>query len=253
MNLLPDDVGAISAIVIIIASFFTSALTAGLGLGGGIALLAIMSGLLPPIAVVPIHGVAQLGSNFGRFALQRHYIDWSIIQWFVIGTAFGTFVGGHMYVALPEWVLRAGVAAFILWTVWGPKPSGFRAGNVSFLGTGAVGSFLSMFFGATGPIVAGMLTTTTLDRLQFSATHAACMVAQHGLKIVVFAILGFAFADWVPLLIALVSFGFLGTWTGTKILQKSSEQTFQKGIKAALSVMAVYLLVVAAYTALKIS
>jgi len=253
MIILPDDVTLLSACLVMIASFFTSALTAGLGLGGGLMLLAIMSGLLPPLAVIPIHGVAQLGSNLGRFVIQRHHIQWNILWWFLLGAILGAYAGGRVYVSLPEWILRAGVAIFILGAVWGPKPAGFAPGKFSFFGTGLTGSFLTMFFGATGPIVASMLNATKLNRLQFSATHAACMVAQHCLKILAFGLLGFAFYEWIPLLAAILFFGFLGTITGTRILQNSSEIIFKKGLKAVLTVLALYLLVAAIIAIFKIN
>ncbi|MEZ5980679.1 MAG: hypothetical protein R3C54_00005, partial [Parvularculaceae bacterium] len=58
-SLTPEGVSPIIAALVVFTSFFTSALTASFGLGGGLALLAVMSALLPPIAVIPVHGVAQ--------------------------------------------------------------------------------------------------------------------------------------------------------------------------------------------------
>ncbi|MEL7486060.1 MAG: hypothetical protein AAGJ87_02465 [Pseudomonadota bacterium] len=67
----PEEISPIAAGVVIIISFFTAALTAAFGLGGGLALLGAMSALLPPAAVIPVHGVAQMGSNLSRFSLLR--------------------------------------------------------------------------------------------------------------------------------------------------------------------------------------
>jgi hypothetical protein len=36
------------------------------GIGGGAALLAVMASLVPPAALIPVHGVVQVGSNLGR-------------------------------------------------------------------------------------------------------------------------------------------------------------------------------------------
>ena len=61
--ILPDGVALWAAVFVVFASFFTGALTAAFGLGGGLALLAIMSAVFPAAAVVPVHGAAQAGAS----------------------------------------------------------------------------------------------------------------------------------------------------------------------------------------------
>ena len=246
MSFLPEGLPLWAAIAVIGASFFTAALTAAFGLGGGLALLAVMSAVFPAAAVVPVHGVAQLGSNAGRFFLQRKDVLWPIALWFTAGGVIGATLGGRLAVDMPVWALRAGVGAFILMTVWGPKPKSFSPGVKTFFGTGAVAAFLTMFFGATGPIAATMLSASKLNRLKITATHAACMTAQHGLKILVFGILGFAYGEWAAIILAILLAGFAGTTLGTRYLRQMPEQVFQNGFKAILSVVAIYLMLAAA-------
>ncbi len=247
----PEGVSPLAAAAVVAASYFTSALTASFGLGGGLALLAIMSALFPPAAVIPVHGVAQLGSNLSRFTLQRKDVVWRIVLWFALGGVIGTLAGGRLYVALPEEALKAGVGLFVLYTVWGPKPKGFAPGVRTFFFTGAIAAFLTMFFGATGPIAASMLGTTKLDRMRIVATHAACMVAQHAMKTLAFGFLGFAFAQWALLMIAIVGAGFLGAWSGTKLLRAMPEAKFKQGFRAVLTFFGVYLLAAALLSALR--
>ncbi len=244
-TLLPEGLPLWAALGAIIAAFFTTALTAAFGLGGGLALLAVMSAIFPAAAVVPVHGAAQLGSNAGRFYLQRRDVVWPIVLWFTVGGLLGAGLGGRLAIEMPVWALRAGVAAFILYTVWGPRPKGFSPGAKTFFVTGAVGAFLTMFFGATGPIAATMLSATKLDRLGRVATHAACMVAQHGIKIIVFGALGFAFADWAVVITAILLSGFAGTVIGTHYLRQMPEVHFDRGFKMILTLIAIYLLVAA--------
>ena len=227
-NFLPDGLPLWAAFAAIFAAFFTAALTAAFGLGGGLALLAVMSAVFPAPAVIPIHGIAQLGSNAGRFYLQRQDVVWRIVLWFSAGGLVGAFLGGRLAVEMPVWLLRAGVAAFILYTVWGPRLKMKTPGVRTFFTTGAVGSFLTMFFGATGPIAATMLSATKLGRLNIVATHAACMVIQHGFKITIFGLLGFAYGEWALLIVAIVVSGLAGTALGTHYLRKMPEQTFSK-------------------------
>lgn len=246
ISLLPDGLPLWAAFAVILASFFTAALTAAFGLGGGLALLAVMSAVFPAPAVVPIHGVAQLGSNAGRFYLQRKDVVWPIVVWFTAGGLIGAAIGGRLAVEMPIWALRAGVGAFILLTVWGPRPKSFSPGVSTFFATGAIGAFLTMFFGATGPIAATMLSAAKLERLNIVATHAACMTAQHGLKIVAFGLLGFAYGQWAIIVSAILLSGFAGTAIGTRILRRMPEKTFAQGFKYILTAIALYLLAVAA-------
>ncbi len=242
---LPEGLPVWAGFAAIFAAFFTAALTAAFGLGGGLALLAIMSAIFPATAVIPVHGVAQLGSNAGRFYLQRRDVVWPIVLWFSAGGLIGATLGGRLAVEMPVWALRAGVAFFILYTVWGPRPKGFSPGAKTFFATGVVGAFLTMFFGATGPIAATMLSATNLGRLNIVATHAAAMVMQHGLKIIIFGVLGFAFAEWAAVIVAILLSGFAGTAVGTHYLRRMPEATFKQGFKIILTLIAMYLLAAA--------
>ncbi len=241
-SLSPDGVSALAAGAIIIIAFFTSALTAAFGLGGGLALLAAMSVLFPPAAVVPVHGVAQLGSNLSRFFFLSRHALWPIVAWFSAGAVIGSLLGASVAVSLPEAVLRFGVGVFILVTLWGPKPPSLSAGGGAFFAGGAVSSFLTMFFGATGPIVATILSVARLDRMQTVSTHAACLVVQHSLKTVAFGAIGFAFAPWAPLILAIILAGFAGSYAGTRLLKRLPEKAFKRGFRFLLSAIAVYLI-----------
>lgn len=251
VQFLPEAVPAWAAFIAVFAAFAAAALTAAFGIGGGLILLAVMSTVFPAAAVIPVHGVAQIGSNAGRFILQIRDTVWPIALWFTAGGLLGALLGGRLALEMPVWALRGGVALFIIYTVWGPRPKGFAPGAVTFFTTGAIGSFLTMFFGATGPIAATMLSATEYDRLKIVATHAACMVAQHGLKILVFGALGFAYGPWVWLIIAMLGFGFIGTWIGTRFLRRMPEEIFRRGFKWVLTIIAIYLLA-AAFMALAI-
>lgn len=245
LQFLPDGVPLWAALLVIAAAFLSAALTAAFGLGGGLALLAVMSAVLPAPAIIPIHGVAQLGSNFGRTLLQLRHAVLPIAFWFTAGGVIGALAGGRVAVEMPVWALRVGVGLFILYSVWGPRPKNFSPGIRTFFLTGIIASFLTMFFGATGPIAATMLGATKLDRLALTATHAVCMTAQHAMKILVFGALGFSYGPWFWLVLAILAFGFAGTFLGTRLLNRMPEAQFQKGFKYILTAIAAYLLAAA--------
>lgn len=242
---LPDAVPLWAAILVVFSSFFTGAITAAFGLGGGLALLAVMSAVFPAGAVVPVHGAAQAGANAGRFYLQRREVIWPIVLWFSLGGLIGAGFGGRLAVETPVWLLRGGVGAFVIWTLWGPKLKGFAPGKATYFTVGVVTGFLTMFFSATGPIVAAMLSATALGRLNIVATHAAAMVIQHIMKITAFGLLGFAYGEWAWLLGAILISGFAGTYMGTHYLRAMPEETFRKGFRFILTAVAVYLLAAA--------
>lgn len=245
-DLLPDGLSASAAAIVIFSSFFTSALTASFGLGGGLALLAIMGALMPPAAVIPVHGVAQLGSNASRLLLQWREVVWPIVLWFALGSALGVVIGARLFVEIPERLLQALIGAFVLLSLYGPKPRGFSPGGATYFSTGAVSAVLSMFVGATGPIAAAMVAVAKLDKLKTVATHAGAMTMQHAMKSVAFGFVGFAYADWAAIIVAVVIAGFLGAAAGTHLLRNMPEQKFRKGFMIVLTFFGVYLIAGAA-------
>ncbi|MEX0759478.1 MAG: sulfite exporter TauE/SafE family protein, partial [Tistlia sp.] len=231
LALLPPDLGPWPFLLLSAVSFFTSGLTAAMGLGGGVALLAVMATLLPPLALIPVHGVVQWGSNAGRAAIQWRHVAWRLVLPFVVGSLVGALVGGQMVIALPGWLLKSVVALFVLYATWAPK---LRLGDLKPLAFGvggALATFLTMFVGATGPFVGALLAPKPLDRLQLVGTFAVCMTLQHGLKILAFGLLGFAFGPWAGLIVAMTATGFLGTLAGTRLLRRLPERTFRTGFK----------------------
>ena len=245
-SLLPQGVSALAAVALVALSLATSALTAAAGIGGGLVLLSVMASFLPPVIVIPIHGVVQLGSNAGRAALLREHIDHRILVPFALGSVLGIVVGAKLFVALPTPVLQVILGLFILACVWLPKLKAARIPDRGFSVVGLVGSFCTMFVGATGPFVASFITPERLPRHAVVATHAACMTVQHSLKVIAFGFLGFAFVPWVPLLAAMVGAGFLGTMLGKRLLDRLPHDIFARVFKIILSVLALRLLYAAA-------
>lgn len=244
--LLPPDVSALAAIGLVALSLFTSALTAAAGIGGGLVLLSVMASFLPPLIVIPIHGVVQLGSNAGRAALMREHIDRHILLPFVLGSLLGIALGAKLFVALPTPVLQTILGLFVLASVWLPKLKASKIPNRGFTLVGIVSSFCTMFVGATGPFIASFISPDRLARHAVVATHAACMTVQHSLKVIAFGFLGFAFLPWVPLLACMVAAGFLGTILGKRLLDRLPHRIFARAFKVVLTVLALRLLYAAA-------
>ena len=100
MELIPPELSMLSATGLVALSFFTSMLTAAIGIGGGLLMLTVMVSFLPPIVVLPVHGVIQLGSNSSRMALMRRHVDWRIWGFFAIGSILGIILAGQVFINL---------------------------------------------------------------------------------------------------------------------------------------------------------
>ncbi|MBO6784433.1 MAG: sulfite exporter TauE/SafE family protein [Alphaproteobacteria bacterium] len=246
MTFLPPDITLLEATLLVVISAFTSGISAVMSIGGGVAYLAVLASIIPPAAVIPIHGAVQIGNNASRAWIQRAHIAWPIAVPFVLGSIAGAILGGQVVFALPEDVLRIVLGGFILYMVWGKMQfrftSGERARSVVSAVVGAASTFLTMFIGATGPFVASSLGHYFADRMVFVGSHALCMLFQHTIKVVVFGILGFAFGPWIPLLALIILSGIFGTVIGSRFLARLPEETFRKALKIILTVLALNLL-----------
>lgn len=240
--LLPNQLSLAVSLFLIAASFVTSALTAAVGLGGGIALIAVMANLMPGAALVPVHGVVQFGSNAGRALVQWRHVDRVIWLWFAVGAALGAALGGAIAVNLPDGWLRVGIGCFVIWVIWGRPP---RLGHMARQAMGIAGflsTLLSMFFGAAGPIGGSVLATLGLTRHQFVANQAATALTMHIFKVLAFGALGFAFAPWAGLIVLMIISGFIGTLAGSRLLGRMQEETFRKGFRLVMTLLALNLL-----------
>ena len=236
------DLSIAGFFVLCFVSLLGSLIAGALGLGGGALVLATMANLLPPTALVPIHGVVQLGSNLSRALLSWRETLMSIVTPFFIGTILGAAIGAKFVIALPKSWLQLVLAAFILVSTWLPNLQSRSASKVKFFFVGVVTTIVTMFVGGTGVLVGSFVAPACPERHQFVSTHSVVMTIQHGLKIITFVLLGFAFGPYMALLIGLVSFSFIGSYAGKLLLNRLPERIFRVALKATLTVLALQLL-----------
>jgi uncharacterized membrane protein YfcA len=228
--------------VLVLASFFTSLLTASFGIGGGLVLLSLMTYAVPVAALIPVHGAVQFGSNAGRAVLRWHFIAWPEMLAFMAGGAVGAFAGAHVVIAMPEFLLEIVLGLFVLAVTWLRPPAVSRMGLPLFAVTGAVTTFLTMFLGATGPLNVAAFEKTFPDRRVMVASLAALQTSQHLLKLLAFGLAGFSFVGWVPLVAAMIAMGLAGTWVGLHVLGILRETTFRLVLKLLMSIIALDML-----------
>ena len=237
--LLPPGMPLLDAGLLVVASLVTSFITAAFGIGGGFTLLAFLALLLPPAALIPVHGIVQLGSNGGRVAIMAKDVLWRPILPFVIGTMIGAGIGGMVVVQLPPWAVQLALGIFIIWVVFAKLPPIQQ--RYILLG-GIVSSFLTMFFGATGNFIAAMVKSMNLDPVPHVATHSLMMTFQHFVKVVIFGLIGFQFMPYLMLIIAMLISGFIGTVIGRGFLTRAGGRYFKPVLNTILFLAALRLI-----------
>lgn len=236
--------GSINAVLIVL-SLVTSWMTSAFGIGGSALLIMSMVQVMPPAAVIPVHGMVQLGANASRFSMIWRDVDYRRLLAIIPGIFIGAGMASWLLVLLPPGVLELTIASFMIFMCWGPALPARAVGLGGSLVMGAVTTFLSSFVGAAGSIVAAYLKHISHERLVRVATFSAVMSLQHLSKAFIFGFAGFVFFDWLLLMAAMIGVGFVGTWAGLKFLKKVSNNRFDLVMKLVLTLLSIRLLWIA--------
>jgi uncharacterized membrane protein YfcA len=227
--------------------FATAVLSGVLGMAGGVALLGVLLFYLPPLVAIPLHGVIQLVSNGSRVVAQRQHARFDWIGWYTLPLIPAGLVGLQVAQALPEAALEGAIGVVVLLATWLPKRSGAADEAVAwprlrFLTLGGCSGFLSMVVGATGILLDPFFLGLGLTRQALVGTKAACQAVGHLVKVGLFGAAGFAFAEHAPLLALGAGCAALGTWVGSRLLDKLSEEGFLWLYRTVLTGLALRLL-----------
>lgn len=237
------DLPVWTLIVLTASSFIGSLLSAALGVGGGSFLIIVMANVMPPLALIPIHGAVQLGSNAGRAWLTRSHRQTHLVAWFFIGCVVAALISVWFLDRIDPGLIPVAAALFILYLSWGPLPKvGLSRSKGGLVTGGFITTAVSMLVGATGPLVSAWLGRQGVSKWQYTANFSSCMVAQHVLKLAVFGVAGFAFLPWLGVLTAMIAAGYLGTQVGLKCLDKLPEHFFKILFRWLLTLLALRIL-----------
>lgn len=231
---------------LIAASFCTTFFGIVTGAAGGLLLLAILAMVFPPVVVIPLHTLVQLGSNIGRIAMMWSYVLRDTLPPFLIGSVLGAAAGAQIFVTLSTGVLQGILALFILFAVWLPRIGGIgnTRGRFGLVGFGA--TFLGIFVSASGTLVAPFLAHASPDRRNYVSTFSALMAIVHTAKLAAFGMLGIAMGPYVPLIAAMIATALIATWAGRLTLDRVPERLFRVVFRILLTLLALRLLYVAA-------
>ena len=242
-------------LILILAAFITSSISAVLGMGGGIILLGVMAIIIPEgYKVIALHGMVQLFSNSTRSYVFRQYIKKDIIKQFFSGALIGVSISIIIIIILIQYfevgsaneikveILKPFIGFFIVWYLFLKGPKKERNIN-SFIPVGFIAGLSSIFIGAVGPLIAPFFLSKNLNKEQIIANKAASQMITHFTKIPLFV---YFFnmnykTEWnilLPLIIAV----YLGTNFGKRILSFIPEKLFKKLFKITLFIIAIRLI-----------
>ena len=243
-------------IILTLAAFATSILSAVIGMGGGVTLLGIMAILIPEgYMVVALHGVIQLVSNGTRTAVYRRHLHLPIIKQFSMGVIPGLGCAALIVFGLIQYFditsasefkidfLKPLIGIYILWFLYLRKKIKLTSDGL-FFWMGCLSGLVTVFIGAAGPLIAPFFIDRDLTKENVVATKAACQALGHLGKIPIFIIFfGVDYLQQWPVLLPLVMAVYFGTRIGKKFLGSLSEILFKKLFKIALTLIAMRLVI----------
>lgn len=228
----------INDILLIVFATGTATLTAITGIGGGMILIAIMPGLLPAAAIIPVHAAVQLFSNSSRAFFGWRFIRWEFVLAFIGGAVIGGLLAAGITLEINLEYTPLLIAAYILYTVWGPRLQLKRPIKGEFVVIGILQTGLSMLVGATGPMGQAAMLRRGLERDALVVTGASMTTFTHMIKILLFALLGFSFLSYWKIIVGMSAGVILGAFLGTHLRYKIPQKQFRQGLKWLLTLLA---------------
>ncbi|MEM7043565.1 MAG: TSUP family transporter, partial [Pseudomonadota bacterium] len=163
------DLLSVPGAILVITAFLAALLSTSIGAGGGLLLLGLAN-FMPASAVIPTHASVMLfGSLFG-WNLLRESADHKVITPFVLGSIIGLGLAASFVGKLSHHTLSLILAGFLLITTWIRLPQSLTLSRHYSWQCGLVSSFLSVFVGATRPMLLTMFSKTFDDHKTVVAT-----------------------------------------------------------------------------------
>lgn len=243
------NLGGEAVLVLIAAAFLTAALSAIVGMAGGMILLSVMLLRLDPLVAIPLHAAVQLVSNGSRAFIQRHHVRRDIAWRYALLLVPMGFAGIAFAEHLSPEIMRSSIGVFVLLATWAPQvlllgthPENTDP-NKRFFALGGLIGFLNVSLGATGPLSAPFFLNLGLSQFALIGTMATCQMLGHLSKVFVFGVVGFAFGEYAALLAILALMVTAGSWSGSQLLQHVNERAFVVAYKTILTLIALRLVV----------
>ena len=229
--------------ILIALWFFVSLWNTSVGPTGGIT-FATMASVLPPTAVIPLQALVEASSSVFRVFILRHLVDLRFLATFVVSGAIGFAVGlaARTYFPPSDHMLQVIMGSFILITAWFPLSKLQLSGRGINWFVGTTTSFVSLFVGGVAALIATALHQKHDDHGKVIATMTASLIYQHSVKILIFGLLGFSFAAYAKLIIAMFIAALTGTIVGRHLLVNVPQQIIKTLFKILVTILGVKVL-----------
>ena len=226
-------------------AFVSSTLSGVVGFGGAMIFLPALVAIYGVRASVPILTVSVLLGNASRVYFNRRELNLKLVGLFSLGALPFAIWGSFVYVSLPVFWIKKGIAAFLLVTV--VLRHLHREPKVTnpwiFTPLGAVTGFLSALMGGVGPVSSPFFLAYGLTKEAFVGTEALCAVGMHLVKSVTYNRLHILGKE---ALLAGLGFGFVmsaGSYVSKKILERISRERFVRLVEIMLVVIGLTMLI----------
>jgi len=233
-----------TVIILTICAFFTSIISALIGMGGGILLLSVMTFFFPMSTIIPIHGLVQLTSNTSRLFIMRDHIKAKFALYFLCGLPFGSLLAVYI---LKNFVTNHHalifVLALIIYSLFKPKKlPHIEIKNLAWILVGFIAGILAIIVGTMGPFIAVFFVRDDLSKEEIIATKASLQMLGHLIKIPAFFYLSFSYSHYFNLIICMGIAALIGTKVGSIFLYKVKNNLFKKLYKFVLGLSGIRIL-----------
>ena len=232
-------------IFILFAALITATISGIFGMAGGLIFMGVIASFMGVAEAMVVHGAVQSISNSYRAYLLKGHVRWDIFLKICIGA-----IPALALLLLLRYVPSKGVLFMVLGLLpillWLPKRwfslDAEKPLHAVFLGFCVTG--LNLVAGVAGPALDMFFVKTAMPRHQVVATKAIIMFASHMMKILYFGIpmvMSARLSNLPPwwFFAAAVPFIMLGTFTGTRILNRMSNIGFRNYTKYLVSAIGV--------------
>lgn len=215
-------------ILIFFISFLAATISGAAGFGGALLLLPVLTSVVGIKAAVPILTIAQIFGNASRVWFGRKELQWKPIVYFIIAAIPLSVLGSYLFTDIDSRKIKFGIGIFLLLIVIyrRVKIKRITLGNRGMLIGGGLTGFLSGLAGSAGPLGAAFFLGLNLSATAYVASEAFTALTMHLTKTIVYgrySLVGIT-ELYYGLFIGLAM--ILGSWTGKRIIEKLSRQTF---------------------------